>query len=199
MVPPLHDGAAMTNTASLCSLSLALTLLGTGLAVAQPSDAPAAPPSARPEPHVAITISPLHMIIPMAEVTAEVRLAPKLGVAVIGGVGMIRDDVTDERIELFEGGASARYYVTGSFRTGLQVGAEALYVHATTEDMSVDIKARGLGLSPFVGYKWTHRSGFTLEGQLGASVMFLRAKSPTAMAEDKRVAPMLNLNAGWSL
>lgn len=198
MVSTLHHAAAM-NTSSLTPLVSILLSAAAGLAHAQPSDTVPTAPASRPDPSVAITISPLHLIIPMAEVTAEVRLAPKFGLALIGGVGMIRDELTNDRIQLFEGGASARYYVTGSFRTGLQVGAEALYVHASTEDMSVDIKARGLGLSPFVGYKWTHRSGFTLEGQIGASAMFLRAKSPTATAEDKRVAPMLNLNAGWSL
>lgn len=148
---------------------------------------------------MAITFSPIHLVIPMAEVTAEVRIAPKLGVAVIGGLGMIRDATTNDRITLVEGGASARYYVTGSFRTGLQVGAEALYVHASTTDMSVDVRARGLGLSPFAGYKWTHRSGFTLEGQIGATWFALRAKSSTSTASDSGVGPMLNLNLGWSL
>jgi hypothetical protein len=58
------------------------------------------------------------------------------------------------------------------------------------------VAAEGLGLSPFAGYKWTHRSGLTLEGQLGATFLVVRAK--TASSETKDVGPMLNLNFGYS-
>jgi hypothetical protein len=198
LVSAVHHGRTIMNHRSFASL--AVLVAATGIAHAQPpGDAPAPASDSRPDPVVAITVSPIHLIIPMAEVTAEVRLAPKVGIAVIGGVGMIRSAITNERIDLLEAGASLRYYATGSFRGGVQVGAEALYVYASTGDMSVDVKARGLGLSPFIGYKWTHSSGFTLEGQLGASYMVARAKSSTATVEDSRIGPMLNLNAGWSL
>lgn len=160
------------------------------------------PPSApsRPDPIVAITVSPLHLALPMAELTAEIRVAPKLGVAVIGGVGRMRSQTTNQTIDLVEGGASVRYYVTGSFRSGLQIGGEALYLHGSTDDMSVDIKARGLGLSPFVGYKWTHSSGFTFDGQIGASYMTARGDAATGQSTEKsKFGPLLNLNVGWSL
>lgn len=153
---------------------------------------------ARAEPTIAITTSPLHLIVPMAEVTAEVRVADRVGISVIAGVGSFRDEPTDEKISLLEGGASVRYYVTGSFRGGLQLGAEAVYVHASGDAMDVEVKAAGLGLSPFLGYKWTHRSGITLEGQLGATVMTARAESETATASDSAVGPMLNLQIGYS-
>lgn len=145
---------------------------------------------------VAITTSPLHLVVPMAEVTAEVRVADRVGVSVIVGVGSFREQTTDEKISLFEGGASVRYYLTGSFRRGLQLGAEAVYVDASGDAM--DVEAAGLGLSPFLGYKWTHRSGITLEGQLGATVMTARATSETATASDSAVGPMLNLQIGYS-
>lgn len=145
---------------------------------------------------VAITTSPLHLVLPMAEVTAEIRVADRVGVSVIAGAGSVRDQTTDEKISLFEGGASVRYYVTGSFRGGLQLGGEAVYVYASTDTMDVD--AAGLGLSPFIGYKWTHRSGLTLEGQLGATFLTARAESATATASDRDIAPMLNLQVGYS-
>jgi hypothetical protein len=183
--------------ASLLAVSFGLSL---GTASAQtPADVQPLAPAARPDPSIAITVSPIHLLIPMAEVTAEVRLAPKLGLAVIGGVGRMRLATTNDSVGLVEGGGSVRYYVTGSFRSGLQLGAEALYVHASTDDMTVDVKARGLAVSPFVGYKWTHRSGFTFDGQIGASYMAVQAKSTTQTAEKSKVGPMLNLNVGWSL
>lgn len=148
------------------------------------------------EPSIAITTSPLLLIVPLAEVTAEVRVADRVGVSLIAGVGSFRDRDTDEKISLLEGGASVRYYLTGSFRGGLQLGAEAVYVYASADSM--DIEAAGLGLSPFLGYKWTHRSGITLEGQLGATVMTARAESDTSTASDSAVGPMLNLQIGYS-
>jgi hypothetical protein len=179
--------------------SLVVLSLGSTAQAQTPADAqPPAPPS-RPDPTVAITVSPIHLAIPMAEVTAEIRIAPKLGVAVIGGLGRMRSELTNESIALAEGGASVRYYLTGSFRSGLQLGAEALYLHASTEDMTVEVKARGLALSPFIGYKWTHSSGFTFDGQIGASYMTARAKGAGQSADESKVAPMLNLNVGWSL
>ena len=150
-------------------------------------------------PSVAITVSPLHVFVPMAELTVEARVAEKVGIAVIAGAGTFHEPDTNQRVSLFEGGASARYYVTGSFRSGLQLGAEALYVHGATDAMTVDIKAAGLALSPFAGYKWTHASGFTLEGELGASFMVARAKAATGqMAEKSKVGPLLNLQVGYS-
>ncbi|HUS32354.1 MAG TPA: hypothetical protein VMZ53_27830 [Kofleriaceae bacterium] len=155
--------------------------------------------SAREQPHVAITVSPLHMFVPMAELTVEARVAPKVGVAAIGGAGTYRTMDTNDRISLIEAGASARYYAAGSFRTGLQLGFEALYVHAFTNASNIDVKAAGLALSPFAGYKWTHSSGLTLEGELGVSYMVARAEAATGqMAERKAYGPMLNLQVGYS-
>jgi hypothetical protein len=183
------------------ALAAVLVLALSTVAYAQtPADMQPPAPPARPDPSVAITVSPLHLALPMAEVTAEVRVAPKLGVAVIGGIGRMHIQTTNEPVALVEGGASIRYYVTGSFRSGLQVGGEALYLHGSTEAMNVDIKARGLGLSPFIGYKWTHSSGFTFDGQIGASYMAARGEAATGQsAEKSKFGPLLNLNIGWSL
>jgi hypothetical protein len=159
-----------------------------------------APTAARSdEPSVAITASPVHLAIPMAEVTVEVRVADKIGVAAIAGIGALRDKATNTNVALYEGGVSARYYLTGSFRSGIQLGAEALYVRASTDASGIEVEAAGLGVAPFAGYKWTHHSGFTFDGQLGATFMVARAKAETGeMAERSGVGPMLNLNLGYS-
>lgn len=169
------------------------------VAAAQPNDTTPSTSEHTDDPTVAFTVSPFHMFVPMAELTTEFRLAPKLGVAAIAGIGAFRDQDTNDRVTLFEGGASIRYYALGSFRTGLQIGAEAIYLHASTTDMSIDVRARGLGLSPFVGYKWTHHSGFTLEAQGGITYLAADAQSSTASANRSAVGPLLNLNVGWSI
>lgn len=174
-----------------------LALLTAGVAHADDlSVHESAPPR---DPNVSLTFSPLHLFVPMAELTAEFRVHHRVGVALIGGAGTFHDVDSNARISLLEAGASARYYAAGSFRTGLQLGFEALYAHAFTDVMNIDVKGAGLALSPFAGYKWTHSSGFTLEGELGASYMVVRAHADTGqMAERKAYGPMLNLQLGYS-
>ena len=179
---------------------LPFTILGLLTAgVAHADDLSVHESAARSEPRVAITVSPLHLFVPMGEVTAEIRANDKFGVAVIGGVGTYHDPDTNARISLIEAGASARYYALGSFRTGLQLGTEVLYVHAFTDSMNIEVKAAGVAVSPFAGYKWTHSSGFTLEGELGVSYMAARAHAETGqMAEKSKLGPLLNLQIGYS-
>ncbi|MEJ7601253.1 MAG: hypothetical protein WKG01_25335 [Kofleriaceae bacterium] len=162
------------------------------LSVASPAHA-----DERSEPRVSITVSPVHLVIPVGELTAELRAHDKLGIAAVVGIGSVSVDRFEDRVAVYEAGISARYYLTGSFRTGIQLGAEALYLHAATKDDSMAVRAQGLGLSPFAGYKWTGRSGLTLEGQLGVTYVAVRADSETAAAEDSRVGPMVNLNIGY--
>lgn len=164
-----------------------------------PAEAPAPSPS-RKLPTVAVTISPLHMFIPMVELTGELRVGRKLGIAAIGGAGAVRDDVTDQLIRVYEAGASVRYYVLGTFRHGMQLGGELLYVHANTDNTMVEVRAQGLGISPFVGYKWTSRVGFTIDTQLGISFMTAQGEASTGTtAEKSKVGALLNLNLGWSI
>lgn len=167
----------------------------------RPVDAPVqAPTASRDLPTVAITISPLHGFVPMLELTGELRVGRKLGIAAIGGAGAIRDEVTDQLIRVYEAGASVRYYVLGTFRHGMQLGGELLYVHANTDNTMVEVRAQGLGISPFVGYKWTSRIGFTIDTQLGISFMTAQGEASTgATAEKSKVGALLNLNLGWSL
>lgn len=172
---------------------------GSFVPVAPPPAEVPAPVSTRPLPTVAITISPLHMVVPMLELTGELRVGRKLGIAAIGGVGSIRDEVTDRQIRVFEGGASVRYYVLGTFRHGMQLGGELLYVKANTADTMVEVRAKGLGISPFIGYKYTHRIGFTVDTQLGISFMTAQGESANATAEKSKVGALLNLNVGWSI
>ncbi len=150
-------------------------------------------------PIAALTISPFHLIVPMIEVTGEFRVARKLGVAVIGGAGAIRDMDTNALIKVYEAGASLRYYVLGSFRHGMQIGGEAIYVKASTDNTGVEVRGRGLGLSPFLGYKWTSRIGFTIDTQLGVTFITLRADSATQTKQESKVGPLVNLNVGWSI
>ena len=145
---------------------------------------------------VSITFSPIHLTIPVFEVTGEYRLADKMGVAFIGGGGTV-DGVT-----LIEAGAQFRYYVLGSFVHGAQLGAEVLYLHADGSDATVEVTGQGFGLGPFAGYKIATNLGFTFDAQVGAQYILATADassgSAQASAEDSDIIVLLNLNVGWS-
>lgn len=152
-------------------------------------------------PRLTVTVSAPHLVaFPMLEATVEARVSPRTGVALIGGRGGLHP--TDElaALRLTEVGASVRRYLTGDFATGLQIGAEALYLHATaTGPGDVAVFGAGLSVGPFVGYKWTHRIGLSLEAQLGVAVVAVAAEADHGVTGDTaKVGPILNLGAGWS-
>lgn len=168
---------------------------------------PVAPPPPPPERAIAVTLSPLHLLSPIVEVTGEYRLQPRLGVAATLGVGSVtaKDSADQEHhFSVGEFGGSARYYVTGSFARGLQVGGELMYLLVKLDDSMTTVRATGdgLSLSPFIGYKWTAAGGFTAEAQGGLSVLVAEAHATdgatTASNEQSRVYPLINLNLGWS-
>ncbi|MDP2305819.1 MAG: hypothetical protein Q8P18_07305 [Pseudomonadota bacterium] len=146
--------------------------------------------------HVSITFSPLHIFSRTGEVTAEGRIVDKLGLAGILGVG------APAGYALLEVGTSARYYVVGSFDHGMQLGAEILYAHLSTEQGGIDASGDTAAIGPFVGYKIAARFGLTFEGQLGAQYQISSARAQSgaqsASASDSRIIPLLNLNLGWS-
>jgi hypothetical protein len=146
-----------------------------------------------------VTFSPIHLILPVAELSAEIRVAPKIGVALIGGVGSVTPEGSDESVFVYEVGISPRYYVVGDFRQGVELGVEAVYLHASTDDQFMSTaSAQGLAIGPYVGYKWVHSIGLTLEAQLGAAYLTLKGESSTATAEDTDFSVLLNLQVGWS-
>ncbi len=147
--------------------------------------------------HASITFSPLHLIFPVGEIAAEIAVSPKFGVAVIGGIGSVKPENSDTRVLVYEVGISPRFYLWGDFRKGVQLGAEAVYVHASADDQFMStVSAEGLGVGPYVGYKWVSRIGLTLEAQLGASYLALRGDGVSQ--DDSRFSALLNLQVGWS-
>jgi hypothetical protein len=153
---------------------------------------------------VSVTLSPLHLVMPMVELTGEYRLADKLGVAGILGAGSIAvtDAVGTPRFTAFEVGGQFRYYPLGSFIHGLQVGAEVLMVYLSGSVGAVSATGAGVSAGPFVGYKIASNIGFTFDVQLGPAFMLVGAQASaggrTESAKESQVGPLLNINLGWS-
>ncbi|HET6284828.1 MAG TPA: hypothetical protein VFH73_27980 [Polyangia bacterium] len=171
---------------------------------APPAGAPAPPlppPTyvESPAPHrsFSLTISPLHLISPILELTGEIRAADKLGIAVVAGAGKFSDTINGIKISAtaLEAGAQFRYYVLGDFHSGMQLGAELLYLHLS--DTNLSATGQGVAIGPFVGYKYTADVGFTFDGQFGVERLITDAPS-SSTASTKRWFPLLNVNVGWS-
>ena len=130
----------------------------------------------------------------------------KLSVALIVGGGRDTVEVAtfngieEESILLLTGGAQARYYLLGDFRHGLQVGAELIYIYAGYDDPDIEVTAGGVSTGPFVGYKIAADFGLTFDAQLGFQYQFIGARdaNSSATASESSLAPLLNLNVGWS-
>jgi len=167
-----------------------------------------APSAFAGETKVALTISPLHLIIPMVEVTGEVRLLDKVSIAGILGGGRIQgaSGSTNVDLTIYEIGAQARYYVTGSFDSGAQVGVELLQLGvtggATDGEITASASGEGFSAGAFAGYKHTFGFGLVLDGQLGYSTTLVKASASgegaSASASQSGRGVLLNLNIGWA-
>lgn len=154
-------------------------------------------------PMASVTISPLHLALPLLEVTGEYRLNPTLGVAVIAGYGTVTEKVNNLDLTLWELGLQANTYVIGDFRHGLQLGAEVMYVGASgTAVDDINASARGLTAGPYVGYKFAASFGLTVLIQVGYQWMGIGAKASrdeqSASETNTDSGPLVNFNLGWS-
>jgi len=147
-----------------------------------------------------LTLSPLHLALPMVEGTGEVRLEDDIGVAGVLGGGRIT--ASGETFTAFEVGAQFRYYVFGSFIHGMMLGAELGYLKVDGNVGAATVAVAGLWAGPFVGYKIATNVGFTFDAQLGAQFNRANASAETTTATAKvdgsSWTPLLNLNVGWS-
>ena len=139
-----------------------------------------------------ITISPIHLAMPVVELMGEFALSPKVSVAVVGGLG------TYEGFSVSEFGGQLNLYATGNFDKGMQVGLEILYASVSGSIENVSGVGNGLSIGPFIGYKGAFDFGLSIDIQLGVAFMTVQAEASGSTASAKATAPLLNLNVGWS-
>jgi hypothetical protein len=201
----------MTNriSSSLLTIGVAfaafvLTMNVSRVARAQVPAVQEAPP---PRRTVSITISPIHLTLPVLELTGEFRVLDKLGLAVVVGGGKVTPDgllglPPPPAIPVWEAGVQARYYVLGDFRHGMQVGGELMYLHASAEQGTASAVAHGVSVGPFLGYKVMADIGFTFDCQLGYQFMGVGASGTDGQTSSSQSSSdsgvLLNLNVGWS-
>jgi hypothetical protein len=146
-----------------------------------------------PPRYVTLTLSPLHLIGPFGELTAEARVAESAGLALVGGFGRVPISNAGSGARYWDLGGQFRYYVSGTFADGgLFVGTEVMYLHAPKD---VDATAAGANLtaSAMVGWKLVTRVGFTIDSAFGVSALLVKQHS------DAEPLQLLgNLGVGWT-
>jgi hypothetical protein len=170
----------------------------------------------RPVPRVSLSFSPLQLLWPVSdmginkpfvlyELAGELRVHEKVSFMVFGGLGNesapgapgVRK-VTDTE---WHYGLQARYYFAGNFRRGWPIGVEAYWFRFESEDVyeasgSTDRGgSRGRAAGPFLGYKHTFDSGFTIDGELGWVYITMTEQDYRGHAGFQ---PIINLKVGWS-
>jgi len=189
---------------------LAVSLGGVGIAAAQPDS--------EASRRVSLTMSPLNLQYPVVELMAEVRLLAKRGRAVsaafIAGYGEYSEPIeTNNGVKAGtrqpragQLGGQLLYYPLDDFR-GLQVGGEVMLVKYLGFDLEstrhLTTVGDGVGVGPFVGYKYLDKTGFTFSGQLGMAYMVQPSHAPATGArfsssKPSRWFPLVNVNVGWS-
>lgn len=171
-------------------------------------------PTPKPAPKdsdeiVTLTISPLHLIFPILQLTGEVRVTPHLGVSVIGGYGTIAvqtSTLQDTRVSAYELGGRVIGYPLKQFKS-LQLGAEVMYLKVDTggaiSGTNVSGSGAGVAFGPLVGYKIITPAGFSFVAQFGIQYLSAQAEAHDTSgnrdsAKDNRFLPLLNLEIGWS-
>ncbi len=201
------------------SLVVAALVGWSSVAGAQPAAEPVAPAVIAPVPppiveekpklpRISITWAPILVVVPLIELTAEYRVADKLGVSITLGAGKRSlDDRPGENIASgpeIEAGLQVRYYAIGNFRHGMEVGLQALEEYVRFDDLppGVSAAAGGFTVGPFLGYKIATRVGFTFEAQLGARYLVIepgvQGETGGPTPDFDKWLPLLHLNIGWS-
>jgi hypothetical protein len=156
-------------------------------------------------PWLSLTVAPLLLLSPVLQVTGEVRLADRAGIALTTGGGWVTQTQEGQpslKFRVLELGGQLRYYATGSFRRGLQVGVEILYVNVDVRVEDIIGVASGLEIGPFFGWKAVSAAGFTVDLQGGVAILTAGQEvsdpNHTSTGSFVDYVPLVNANIGWS-
>jgi hypothetical protein len=167
----------------------------------------------RPTRHVTVTFEPLHLFYPIVQIGVEARVADEVGVMIFGGGGSAPVDFVSppytgpSKVSVWEVGGQLLYYATGDFGDGgMQVGVEALFMHAALEGASalgtgsIGGLAAGFTVGPLIGWKFVTRGGFTVDSQIGVGFRATKQTTgdPAAPSDDRSAVLLGSLAIGWT-
>ncbi len=152
---------------------------------------------------VALSISPIHLLLTTVELQAEFMASEIFSAALILGAGSVAVtiDGEEERFSVLEAGGQVRGYFYGTSEGGGYAGVEVLYITIDGETEGVTALGNGIAAGGMAGYKWAWESFFLdLNGGLAYLVVNAEATdgSETADSSESDVLPILNFNLGWA-
>lgn len=154
---------------------------------------------------VAVSVSPIHLVLPVVELQVEIYATEKISVALIGGYGKVTVDqgfLGEQTFTVWEAGAQARVYPTGSVQDGIYLGAEVLKLGVSGDVDNVSGTGEGLEIGGIVGYKWVWQSGFLIDLNGGAGYLASKAEASDGLSSAEEdasdVVPILNFNLGYA-
>ncbi len=197
----------MTSRFLFASSVVVGLLLASRAARADETPQKADPPAEKEDRRVYLSLSPVHLLLGIGELTGEVRVHRKIGVAGIAGFGKPKDGLTDTRYTAWELGGQLVTYPIGHFDHGMQLGVEALYAGVSGESsfggQRISASAQGFAVGPMIGYKLATDIGFSFNVQGGVAYFAAAGQASGGGASATSIAaptvlPIVNLNAGWS-
>ncbi|MSP74292.1 MAG: hypothetical protein EXR76_19345 [Myxococcales bacterium] len=153
---------------------------------------------------VAVSISPLHLIMSVVELQAEYLAHPQFSASLIGGYGSIEAESSlgeTLKFHLLEVGTQARGYFYGTSEEGAYGGLEVLYISVDVGTADVSGVASGTSVGGFAGYKWTWEN-FFIDSNFGLQNVGVTAGATdgaeTAKAEKRKIGALANFGLGLS-
>ncbi|MEZ4471683.1 MAG: hypothetical protein R3F60_12945 [bacterium] len=144
-------------------------------------------------PGVVVSVSPAHLLLPLAEVQVEAPLSARLAVVLIAGAGAIALDPA-RRYTVLEGGGQVRLYPVPD--AGAHLAVEALASHAAGREG----QASSLGAGALAGWQW-ESDQLVVEVGAGAGYRLARhhahADGRALTHGERGLQPILNLNLGY--
>lgn len=142
-----------------------------------------------------LSISPVRLTLPVAQLVGELSLGEPLSVAGKLGVGYAGGKIAAET------GAQLRFYAFGGFTRGLYLGAEGLFA-SVSENLSPAAYSgiyNGFSGSGLFGAKFVFDFGLTVDvtGGLRISASGVGIQGDSTIA-DRRLAPLADVNIGWT-
>ncbi len=155
----------------------------------------------RAEPTDTLSIEPVFLVLPMAELTAEHMVTPQVSFAATGGIGHAFLPIGNMMYDL---GGQGNVYLMRHF-SGVHLGALIKYMWGDSGGavfpggpsvMDTSMTEREVGI--YAGYKWITRRGFSATIQYGVGRLDITSTDKNSDLPRSQIIPIGQATLGWS-
>jgi hypothetical protein len=153
--------------------------------------------AADPPRRFSVTLDPLYLTAPIAQVTAEYRPVAHWSAALLAGMGSYAN-IDQPENKVWQMGAQARWYPFSPSRHEPHFLTQFVRSHQRVGDSDPTVQEfvyDNYDTALLGGYKYTSGAGFTFEVQTGLILSVERERGEPVFTV---VRPHLNMGVGWS-